>query len=68
MYLIEGIKLGTWKDRRLIWALVTSDGLNQSPVSPVAPAGGSGYARDSLSRKISEMERACRLELRTVRI
>ena len=68
MYLTEGIRLGTWKDRPLIWASVTSDGLNQSPVSLVAPAGGSGYARDSLSRKISEMERACWLVLQTVKI
>ena len=68
MYLIERIRFGTWKDRPLIWALITSYGLNQSPVSLVAPAGGNGYARDSLSRKISEMEHACRLELRTVRI
>ena len=59
MYLIEGIRLGTRKDRPLIWALVISDGLNQSPVSPVPQARGNEYARDSLSRKISEMERAC---------
>ena len=45
MYLIEGIRFGTWKDRPLIWALVMSDGLNQSPVSPVAQARGNGYAR-----------------------
>ena len=68
MSLIEGIRLRTWKDRPLIWALVMSHGLNQSPVSPVPQARGNGYARDSLSRKISEIEHTCWLELRTVKI
>ena len=68
MHLIDGTRLSTWKDRPLIWALVMLDGLNLSPVSPVPQARGNGYARDSLSREISEMEQACWLELRTVKI